>query len=390
MKRKLGKGLFLILLLLGTLLGLSWGIRFYWLKQPEVSFPLALRWKIDLGHFTYERPAYQDGLILMPANTRFSSRWYGINAATGQTVWSQDTGQFKMLRCLTTDHLVISGQGGNLFVLEPQTGTVIWKGSRRNGTGGARAACSEKLVFVADSRSSIYTFDINTGEPSWIVENSKTNLHDPIYNPQVDEVIAYGPEGILNTIDAETGTLERSFEEVSIPPYEEWRGSMYVIDQGQLFVNGTVLDATTGRLIHKEDRYSGLVPPVLAGNTIYISDSHQGLVALNRATFDVKWIFQPQNKLEWSPLVILSQVTILDGIGYVIFSDATLRAIDLETGHELGYWQPKSSDLWRWPICVLPLDPGCEKYAKVGMTISDDTLFVSFGDGKLYAFSNSP
>lgn len=380
-----------LLLAMGLIIfGLCRGLRFYWLKWPPATFPLTLTWEVDLGRSTYERPAHLDGLVFMPADTRFSSQWYGIEAATGQVVWSQDTGKYKFRRCLTSDYLVISGQGGILFVLKPQTGDIMWQGDRRHGTGGTAATCSDKLVFVADSRSTIYTFDILTGHPFWMVENLGTNLHDPIYNPEADEVIAYGPEGVLNTIDANQGRLVRSFEEVAIPPYEEWRGSIYLIDQGQLFIGGTVLDATTGQLIHKENRYGGLVPPALFGDTIYISDNRQGIIALNRETFAVKWIYQPRQKLEWYPLVTLSQVVVLDEFGYAIFSDGTLRAFDIETGQELGYWQPDAKDLWGWPICMPPIIPGCIKTARVGLATSDDTLFVSFGDGKLYAFSRLP
>jgi hypothetical protein len=82
----------------------------------------------------------------------------------------------------------------------------------------------------------------------------------------------------------------------------------------------------------------------------------------------------------------MSPVAIFDGVGYVIFADATLRAFDLETGREIGYWQPKGADLFYWSVCTLMPFLGCTSPSGYGMATSEDTLFVSFGDGKLYAF----
>jgi hypothetical protein len=119
---------------------------------------------------------------------------------------------------------------------------------------------------------------------------------------------------------------------------------------------------------------------------MYLSALSDGVVAFDRATYNVKWVYQPQAKIQRIPLNTLSPVVILDGVGYVIFSDATLRAFDPETGQELGYWQLGLLDLWHWPICTFPPIPDCVGTARAGLTTSEDMLFASFGDGKLYAF----
>ena len=384
----------LLLLVPVLLLGACRGIRLYWLKQPPASFPLALSWTVDLGRATYERPAYLEGLVFMPADSWFQSQWYGLEAATGEVVWSRNAGKapgrYNFRRCLTAEYLVISGQL-SLYVLEPQTGSLIWGGnSEEGGHRASTATCTKEAIVIGNPRNPLYAFSISTGNPLWTTRNIETNLDNPVYNPTADEIIAYGLEGILNTLDAKQGTLIRSFQRVATPPYEQWRGSMYVVDEGQLFLGGTVLDATTGEVLHKEDQYQTLVPPTLYGDTIYISSNREGIIALDRSSFKVKWIYQPQPKNSWFPLIALSQVAILDEVGYVIFSDATLRAFDIETGQALGYWQPPTMDLWNWPICMPPVVLGCNEVTKVGLTTSDDTLFVSFGDGKLYAFRKSP
>jgi hypothetical protein len=76
-------GYFIIILLL------CWGGRFLLFLRPTAPFPLSQKWRADLGHSTYERPAYHNGLVLFPANVFLSSRWYGIEAGSGEIVWSQ-------------------------------------------------------------------------------------------------------------------------------------------------------------------------------------------------------------------------------------------------------------------------------------------------------------
>ena len=397
MKKRLRKSKLLIgiglLLIIIAIPGASRGVRYLWLKQPASGFPLKLQWEANLGHTTYERPAYKNGLILIPAESWFNSSWYGLDEMTGQVFWSRNTGKargrYNFRRCLTDDYLVISGHL-SLYVLEPQTGNMIWGGERADRYYANTATCTNEIVITGISRSYLQAFNLTEGQLIWTTSSANRNLSDPVYNPDTEQIIAYGPEGILNTISPHDGTLIRSFERSTAPPYEEWRGSMYVVDEGQLFLGGTVLDATTGEVLHKEDQYQTLVPPTLYGDTIYISSNREGIIALDRSSFKVKWIYQPQPKNSWFPLIALSQVAILDEVGYVIFSDATLRAFDIETGQALGYWQPPTMDLWNWPICMPPVVLGCNEVAKVGLATSDDTLFVSFGDGKLYAFRKSP
>ena len=121
---------------------------------------------------------------------------------------------------------------------------------------------------------------------------------------------------------------------------------------------------------------------------MYLPALEDGVVAFNRVNYEVQWIYPPPSSTPTTDRVYtLSQVALLDGIGYVIFSDVTLRAFDLETGQELGHWQPRVEDLIDWRVCIYPNPRSdCIESARAGLATSEDTLFVSFGDGKLYAF----
>jgi hypothetical protein len=209
-----------------------------------------------------------------------------------------------------------------------------------------------------------------------------------IYNPETEELLAQETlvPGDFYLIDAQTGTLKGSFSDaVLIVPQDGGnlgRGPMYLIDRGELFLGGTVQNAQTGDIIHKEERYSATYPTVTV-DTVYLSAYAEGILAFDRTDYSINWVYQPRPS---DPLNPLAPIVILDGIGYAIFSDATLRAFELDTGDELGYWQPEASDLWWWPMCSFPPFL-CDESARAGLAASDDALFVSFGDGKLYAFS---
>jgi outer membrane protein assembly factor BamB len=160
---------------------------------------------------------------------------------------------------------------------------------------------------------------------------------------------------------------------------------MYLIDQNQLFVGNVVRNASTGQIIANLGGI-GRTPPEIIEETIYISNGIQGVTALDRDTFETKWQYKPRTTFLNQPKISTSPVVVLNGIGYVIYNDVTLRAFDPKTGQELGYWQPSWLDLVNQASCF-PSRPSCMQLDKAGLATSDDTLFVSFGDGKLYAFS---
>lgn len=385
-----------LLVIFIIVLGMCWGIRLIALIQPTTSFPLSLKWQTDLGYSTYEYPTYQDGVVYMPASSVvssyslgfFNSRWYAIEAVTGRIIWSQSVKQYSFLRCLTPEYLVLSGPW-SFRVLEKTTGKIAWD---ERYSVAYSATCSEKSVFSSGvPRDSIAANELATGQRLWEHTMPRKSFGGLIYNPETNEIIAKETNlpGNMYIVEVESGLLKRSFETVAYAPTDRsWeRGPVYIINRGQLFIGGTVLNAKTGEIIHKEERFKTNLPPSVTSDTMYLSANLDGVVAFDRRTYEVKWIYQPQPNFSIIPMTALSPVVVLDNIGYVIFSDSTLRAFALDTGQEIGYWQPGIFDLLSWPPCQFPPVPGCIRSARPGLAASDDTLFVSFGSGKLYAFS---
>jgi outer membrane protein assembly factor BamB len=354
------------------------------LIRSEAYFPLKLKWQVDLGRSAYDRPAYQDGLVISTANGLIFSKWYAINANTGNLIWTRLISRGNFRRCLTPQNLVLSGPW-SLIVLQTQTGATIWEQTR---PPAYTATCSTDTIFSTGvPRDSILAYAIASGQQLWSGTEPMKSFHGLVYNPETEEIIAKDiiEPGDFYIVDAQTGVLLGSFEKQADPPTEvnSDHGPILLVDQNELFIGGTVQNAQTGQVIHKEDQYKTVVPPTVTTDTMYLSAFFKGIVAFDRTDYSIKWVYQPQPS---DPLTPLAPIVNLDRTGYVIFSDATLRAFDLETGDELGYWQPEASDLWWWPMCSFPPFL-CDESAKAGLAVSDDTLFVSFGDGKLYAFS---
>lgn len=367
------------------------GIRSFWLNQPVSSFPLELKWQVALGNSSYDYPVYRDGLIVMPAHTTLTSYWYGIEATSGQIIWKrlfpkQGLGFYNYLRCLTPEYLVISGPW-SMYTLKAQTGQLLW-GKERAYT----ATCNEKTVFYSDvPRDSITAVEISTGREFWYPTTPRKSVGSVIYNFEPEEIIARDIE--FFTVDPKSGRVKQSFQKLGRPPTGDsaYRDPMYLIDQGQLFIGGTVLDASTGEVIHQEELYTSYLPTVTT-DAMYLSTHSAGVVAFDRHTFEIQWTYQPKRSAWGQPVHPISSVAVLNGVGYAVFSDATLGAFTLKTGQELGYWQMDWFDLARWPVCtslwpecITPFI-GCSPSAQAGLTTAENKLFVSFGDGRLYAF----
>lgn len=351
------------------------GLFLHW---TGASFPLSLKWEADLGNSTYERPAYQQGVVFFPANSLITSYWYGIDATTGQIIWIRQTPQNSYLRCLNLNYLVVSGDN-SLLALKTTDGGVAWKGKR-----AYTATCSDEVIFFsAYYRDTFYAVSIPNGQKLWTFMPDEmknwselkgyTGLGTLVYNPERDELIASGAVIISPT----SGKIIRVLHPTLVIDIS----SKELVNRGQIFFGGTVLDVQTGQMLHKEERYISDLPPTVTADTVYLASGSK-VVALNRDTYEVKWVYSPQGLL---PLYTTSSIAVLNGIGYVIYSDATLYAIDLNTGQEQGHWQPGIFDLLFWP-CIIPQSPNCRSQTGVGMTTSDDSLFASFSNGKLYAF----
>lgn len=283
------------------------------------------------------------------------------------------------MRCVSSKLLVLSSNAG-LIVLTTSNGETVWSSDYAEDS----AACSKDVVYASGvPRDSIRAFDLYTGERLWDATSPRKDLSWVLYNPQNDELIASW--GDFNLIEAKNGVIKTKFPAFGSPPdYGDMvLGPIFLVDRGELFTGGTVQDAQTGELIHEEKQFSTKYPPTLTPDTMYLSARNVGIVAYDRTGYNVKWIYQPQSS---TPLDPVSPVAISNRIGYAIFSDTSVRAFNPETGQELGYWQPAPLEFRPW-CAIRPF--ACDEKAKASLAVSGNTLFISMGDGRVYAFEQA-
>lgn len=235
-------------LILLLLLGGGWGIqaflaqrRLAHYQQPPSPFPLALQWQVTLGQAHHDIPRYQDGILILPADTRMGVHWYGVQASNGEIVWSRWTtnlldrfGLRKYHRCLFKDYLLIGGQNA-LLALNPADGSLWWQEDK-----ASQGSCSQYTAFVSGCpRCGLSAYRLATEKRLWggashfVGPNpwGRTGviLSDQFYNPVNDTIlgIAVGgePKGYF-TANPQTGNIITYLGDVKLSPAIQGRSTL--------------------------------------------------------------------------------------------------------------------------------------------------------------------
>lgn len=362
-------------------------------KQAATPFPLVVKWTRSLSKPRRVPLYYQDGLVFFRDNDNI---WHALKAHTGAITWSQSLpGRILSLPdgslvCQQPDALIIEN-GAGLFRIEPQTGKVIWQLNENNWS----ATCTDDLLVVIIPHGLIKAFDLATGTLRWqdVTPSNQNFTSYLVYNREAQTLLGLvrNPDRsvnreILHTIEAETGHILHSMDD----PFSSGGmllglGKGSLVDEGRLFAHGTVLDLATDQISRKPYPIGWGIEPTITAEKIYVPADDDGVWAVNRDTLRFRWQYIPTSPLQDQGVTLgtLTEMVILDNVGYIILSDATLRAIDLDSGKELGRWQPEDEVLAYWPLGCLNYPLGDCNPANI--TASEEMVIVSFGGNKLYA-----
>lgn len=108
-----------------------------------------------------------------------------------------------------------------------------------------------------------------------------------------------------------------------------------------------------------------LQDPYINAPRVYFGDSEGNLIAVHIETGELLWRFAPPTTGEEQKAKLVSNPVELNKVVYGIFSDATVRGVNKESGVEIGYIQfPSVSELQR-------------QVTMPGLAASDRMLFVS-------------
>ena len=361
---------------------------------PNMAFNShpSLAWTADIGEGSdadfklLSEPVVADGRVYtMDAGGNVSS----FDASTGNQLWRIDTAP------TDAGHQAIGGglavkKGtvlattgfGEVVALSAVDGVVLW---RRNLSNPARSAPTVAVdkVFAVTINNELQALDLKTGETLWghngIVESATLMGAS---NPAVDDnnvIVAYSSGEIFN-LRGETGRVAWSYglttaaQVGALPAIADIRG-LPVIDRGQVIAishSGRIaaIDLHNGERAWEND-IGGVTTPVVSGNAVFVLDTEQHLIALDRETGRIFWVHdmphvsdpkdKNSDKIFWSgPTLAENQLWMVNNLGQLV----GISVVDGNQNSTIDFGDAAS------------LSP----------VVADGTLYVVTDNGKLKAF----
>jgi outer membrane protein assembly factor BamB len=195
-----------------------------------------------------------------------SGRVNALDAATGKTRWSYDTGAaVKASPALAGGRLFVGNYAGAFYALDARTGRVLWQNGG-HGNFYAGASVEAGRVYVGSVDHSVYAFSARSGRQLWSFGTGGYVYASPAVWRGIVLVGSY--DDTFYAINGATGTLRWDFHAGG-----RITGPASVIDGVVYFSTLThmtyALDAASGRLISKWNigEYSAAVA---AGGHLYL------------------------------------------------------------------------------------------------------------------------
>jgi len=359
--------LLIAILIVGCRLGLTNSDQ----PSPDTStLPTALVWSYDTQDSIAGPPYYAGGTVYLFTNT---NRLYAIKASDGTLQWVQKvqgTG-FHYNNVFYKDTVILVRLSGLLEIRSSSDGEIIW----RKELDARAVAAGQDKVFVAVDRHGgrIEAYDLASGELVWTYSKKADGRNSSriFYDPVTQAVIS--PAVIL---EAETGRLLSTFDIYANQPVGFTAETEARYAKGKLFYGSYVYDIYANQPLFEGKNYSTINKYLLTSvvDEVHFLYGSDGLMALDTTDFTAKWVqYKGHFGLFSLQPKIVSNVTIFKGVAYLIFSDATLRALDMADGHEIGRWQ--AQDVVYRENVIIP-----------GLARSAERLFVTLGRNRLYVF----
>lgn len=239
------------------------------------------------------------GRLYVPASDGF---FYGLDAKTGNEIWSVNTKSENLSEPLLDDYsgIVYFVTSANVvYALEADTGRQIWIHSRQDTSsfsirGGGKPALKDGHLYVGFSDGSLVAFNAKSGSIIW--------------------------ENHLNR--------NKKFKDIDSSP---------VVDGDRIYVSGYddklyCLSSAKGDILWKVDA-GGYNSVSLFGNKIFFPTSQGEVRALNKDSGDLIWSYKLADGLA-------TQIRLYKGLVVFGESQAQLIFLDPETGKQVAHFEP--------------------------------------------------
>ena len=317
--------------------------------------------------------------------------FYALDAETGTTVWTFETGRQVRTSPLVADGVVYFG-ADDLFMsaVNIDDGEEVWR-NKVEGTMRSSPVIVRGTLFFGTDSGVLYAYDARTGLLNWettltstrhLVRSSPAAIGDTIFVANTRS----GPfKSNLFALDRSSG------DEVWSYPMEGWANFSGAVGGGAVFISTTegagvrdtfrwsnarlyAIEQSSGELrwmLHRED-VGAWTTPAVTEDLVLFGWLDGRLEALDIQTGEVEWVFETGDPIFAPP-------TVADGFVYFGTNDGRVWAVDIVTGQKRWEFQTDvESDYCRE-------DCGGSANAPV---ISNGVLYIGNNAGFFYALES--
>lgn len=358
------------------------------------TLPLNLKWQVHTDDPIRFRPYALDGMVLIKTSTQdcafcraSKAKLIALDAVSGEKLWeSSFTGLFNDISPISFNDLIIFpiNADTSLRAVSKETGEAVWETVLSENMDSL--IHDDKYVFVSSGidPSTVYAIDPTSGKIVW--ENSKDI---PIRSRSVLSLDDGKLVSVFDTrvlvFEPKTGRLVRqtpaNLPAFDAPMYQDGKAFFNPekgiwainVDSGQAiwaFEPDCIKDGNENEGQKRLGRYFLYAPSVLQA-TVYVTGGCKSVFALDAETGQLKWTYKSDN------VGTMSHLLVIDMLGYVLFRDGSIRAIDLHTGQEKGR-------------AITTFVPFANFPSNQGLATWINMLYVTFGGRTVLAFGQKP
>jgi len=244
----------------------------------EISPPLFLHFKIDLGVETDSSPSFSDGTLFIGDENGFMKCF---NASSGKLLWSVSKGDkvpIKSTPAIFDGKVYYGDDYGRLFCVSEQTGSILWTYQAGDKIASSPLVVEiegRKLVFFGSADRTIYCLDTSNGKEVWQYTTGDSVYSSPaFYNGRI---IVGSYDGYLYCFEGKTGNLI-------------WKTQLKnkLLDVSQKIYSSPAVDI--GRKL------------------VFIGSYNRYFYAVNAEDGTIKWTFDTGSEIYASPVIYKNNV----------------------------------------------------------------------------------
>ena len=160
----------------------------------------------------FSEPILANGLIYFQLTTGQNLYYIGaLDSHTGRGVWTFKVKDGLSAPAIAGDSLYVVAGDGNVYALNPQTGTEKWRFNSKDQKWDTTSspAVVDGVIYFTSLSGDLYAVDVATKQAKWVFK-AKGWLNSPSFSN--DAVYIGGEKGILYAVDIKTGQEKWSFK----------------------------------------------------------------------------------------------------------------------------------------------------------------------------------